>query len=1123
MCGPRELGPRDEGFASRGPGVAATCRRCGLPAHPGLGLQRAREPREYTPRHLAEKILSFRSALEGERKLVTVLFVDIKGSMELADEIGAELLHEVMDRFFAILSEGIHLFQGTINQFTGDGVMALFGAPIAHEDHARRACYAALHLNEDMRRYSAQLERDRGIGLGVRMGINSGEVVVGSIGDDLRMDYTAQGHTVGLAARIEQLTPPGSVYLSESTARLVDGFFRLRDQGEFEIKGLREPARIWELCGIGPLRTRLDRSYSRGLTTFVGRDAEMELLEDALERSLAGDTQIVGVIAAAGVGKSRLCLEFGQRCQERGTPVRVSHALAHGQLTPFLPVLQLLRTVFGIHDSEDEASVRKKITSTTLLLAPDLEEGLPLLFEFLGVPDPDFGPLALDPDTSQDRLLQIITRLLRAHHQQERGVFLLEDLHWLDSSSELFLEKFVESIVGTPTLLLVNFRPGYHAPWMSKPYYHEVALRPLDEEDVAQFLGHLLGDHPSVCELSQAIHQRCDGNPFFIEEVVQSLVDSGKLEGDRETYRLTTPVEHLSVPATVHAVLDARIDQLAEIEKMVLQAAAVVGNRFSEALLCSVLPVDAGALHRALESLIELEFIYECHLYPAANYAFTHPLTQEVAYHSQLSEARSRIHGQIAQALENLHADKLDENAALLAHHWEEAGDLIRAAGWHRRAAEWLGLSNISASDRHWRFVLEVAGDAPETPDAIELALIARIWLLQLAWRLGFPEEETTELFEQGVALARRIASESSVIILELTYAVYCGVVADHDGHYRYACDATRLAEQAGHQGLTRASRLSMLTALISQGRLAEALEATKNDRVSPVELLNRSPDDEALTQEVFTLGMRGVALSLAGRLDEAASELALTQQLADHIPAPETRGYIHAFCVEHALLTGDRGFALDHGTQAAALADETEIPLQIADGYLALGNAQVLAEQWDAALDSLGHALDVVNLRHALMAFRPRIYTALSRAHLGRGEAGQALECIEQVLDGNGATVARVVEINAQLALAQALLLARGSRAAEAIQDAIDRAIQNLERTSALAYRPAVHCILAEIAEHTNDHGARRIQLHNAHDLYRAMGAEAHARNIAAAIEHSVGPHVSTKAGVSRWAAGPA
>jgi len=1055
---------------------SADCERCGKPLLPHPTRRDPGVPSDYTPRHLAERILSTRSALEGQRKHVTVLFVDVKGSMELADEIDAELLHDIMDRFFAVLSEGIHRFQGTINQFTGDGIMALFGAPIAHEDHAQRACYAALYLNDELRRYSAELKRSLGITFSVRMGINSGEVVVGSIGDDLRMDYTAQGHTVGLAARMEQLADPGTIYLSEATAQMVAGFFHLRDLGLFEIKGLRNPVEVHDLQGIGPLRSRLDRSHARGLTTFVGRQEEMHVLETALDRAMKGNAQVVGVIAEAGIGKSRLCLEFAKRCRDRGIKVREAHAQAHGQLTPFLPVLEMLRGLFGIEAKEEPAEARKKIAGATLLLEPALVEGLPLLFEFLGVPDPDRDPLPLDPDARQRRLLGIITRLLHAKNRQEASLFLLEDLHWLDSSSELFLEKLVESIAGTQTMLLINFRPDYHAPWMNRSYYQQLPLTPLDQESASKFLLNLLGDHPSLRDLPQAIHQRCDGNPFFIEEVVQSLVDA----------------------------LDARIDQLGDTEKHVLQAAAIIGNRFSEALLLRILSLSEVELTTALQGLTRLEFIYECALYPTAEYAFVHPLTQEVSYRCQLKEGRTRIHDQVARALEEMYPDKLDELSGLLAHHCEEAGQTMRSAHWHQRAAEWIGLRNIEEAYCHWRIVLALIGDTADSPERVRFGLTARIWLLQLSWRLGFSHGETTRIYNRGIELAQIAEDEPARVVLNLLYALFRGVIGDHDGHYRYALQATQLSDDLGAADLSRAARLSMITALLYRGHLSEALEVSDSGFSSPEGESVETYLDDALTHRTYAVGLRGVLLSLAGRIDEASLQIRQAEELARQISEPETRGYVHGFCVQHAVLSGDVEMAIDHGTKAAQLADETEIPLQVADGYLALGDAQILAERWQDAIDSLGKTMEVIDSRRNLSAIQPRLYNSLAQAYLGKGDDARALYYTEEILAHAGVRDARIVELNARLTMVRALLVSTEREDADAIQGGIGTILDLVEKTGAYVYRPMVHLVFAEIAGLTLDSERRSLQLSRAHRLYSEMGARGHARSVAVLLaEH--------------------
>src|SRR5262245_26921140 len=479
------------------------CNGCGQ----GLAQKAARDPRAYTPQHLAMKILQSKAALEGARKQVTVLFADVKGSMELAEQLDPEVFHRVMERFAALLAEGVHRFEGTVTQFTGDGIMALFGAPIAHEDHARRACYAALSLQQELRRYADALRLEQGLNFSVRIGLNSGEVVVGTIGDDLRMDYTAQGHTVGLAARMEQIAAPDRVYLTEHTARLVTGFFRLGDLGPSALKGVREPLRVYELEGVGPARTRLEISGARGFSRFVGREAEMARLETALAGALEGKGQIVGVVADAGTGKSRLCYEFAQRCRARGVGVYEAHGAAHGKVIPLLPILEIMRAYFGVTEQDSDEQSRRKIAGTVLLVDKDLTDDVPLLLEFLGVPDPQHPVPRMDPEARQRRLLGIVRALIQGRSRREPAVLLMEDLHWFDEASMVFVEGVVEALPGTRTLLLLNFRPEYHPAWTQHDFT-ELPLLPLGPEAIANLLRDLLGTDASVAPLLEHIRAR---------------------------------------------------------------------------------------------------------------------------------------------------------------------------------------------------------------------------------------------------------------------------------------------------------------------------------------------------------------------------------------------------------------------------------------------------------------------------------------------------------------------------------------------------------------------------------------------------------------------------------------
>jgi class 3 adenylate cyclase len=686
------------------------CGECAVPLAPPESAAPVPDPRSYTPKHLADRILSTRSALEGERKQVTVLFADVSGSVALQEGIDPEEWHGVMDRFFQILADAVHRFEGTINQYTGDGIMPRFGAPIAHEDHAQRACYTALQLSDEVRRYADELRRERGLSFSARMGINSGEVVVGKIGDDLRMDYTAQGQTVNVASRVEEVAAPDRAYLGENTAKLVEGYFELRSLGAFDLKGVREPVPVYELQGIGKLRTRLDVSRARGFSRFVGRAEEMRALEAALARAEKGNPQIIGIVGDAGVGKSRLCFEFLERCRARGTMAQETHGVSHGKAIPFLPILKLFRSFFGITERDSDATAREKIAGRLLLLDETFRETLPVLFDFLGVASPDDPAPRMDPEARQRQLFAVVRGVIQARAGLETTVALLEDLHWFDGGSEAFLEPLLDAPPGARRLIVVNFRPEYHADWMQKSVYQQLPLQPLGPEAITDLLNELLGNHPSVAGLGELIRDRTRGNPFFIEEVVKSLAESGSLEGSAGSYRLVKPVADVAVPASVQGILASRIDHLPERDKQVLQTAAVIGRKFPESILTKVMELPDTDLAASLASLQSGEFIYQETLYPEAEYAFKHPLTEEVAYGSQLGERRRRIHGEVARAIQGTQPEKLDEQAPLLAYHWERAEELLEAAQWHRRAAEWAGVSDLNEAIRHWQSVRALVG-----------------------------------------------------------------------------------------------------------------------------------------------------------------------------------------------------------------------------------------------------------------------------------------------------------------------------------------------------------------------------------------------------------------------------
>ncbi len=1071
------------------------CNGCGQ----RLGETRAApppiEPRTYTPPHLAEKILASRAALEGERKQVTVLFADVKGSMELAEQLDPEAWHGVLDRFLQLLAEGVHRFDGTVNQYTGDGIMALFGAPIAHEDHAQRACWAALHLREKLRSYAHDVKRERGVALSVRMGLNSGEVVVGKIGDDLRMDYTAQGHTVGLAQRMEQLADPGSIYLAPETARLADGYVRLRDLGAFAVKGVRDPVRVHELEGPGAVRTRLDVSRARGFSRFVGRADEMAALETALGRTLDGHGQIVGVVAEAGTGKSRLCLEFAERCRAaRGLAVNEGHCVAHGKTIPFLPVLELLRHIHGITERDTPQAAREKIAGRLLLLDEGLRDSLPIVFDFLGVPDPERPLPPIDPEARQRRLLAILRQAVQARSRREAAVAWIEDLHWLDAASAPYVETLAEAVAGTRTLLLATFRPEFHARWMQRSHYQQLPLLPLREDATAELLRELLGPDASVTRLVARIAERAAGNPFFAEELVQTLAEHGALAGERGAYRLVQPVDTVMMPPTVQAVLAARIDRLPEREKDVLQAAAVIGREFSESVVRQVAAPTAGDLGSALANLTSAELVYEAAVFPEAVYAFKHPLTQEVAYGTQLVERRRHVHAAVARAIEGADSTKLDERAALVAHHWEAAGEALVAATWHQRAAEWVGLQDRAETLRHWQKVRTLVTPFPESPETRALGVMACDAMLLHGLFAAQTDEEAAALFAEGMELATRLDGAAPRIRLLLRLGVRYGLTGAIDEAKTPLAEAWRLADETDDPILQFLVRFSSTGWLISSGRFAEALPL-----IDELEMrCGRDPEFGATFTRFspygYLLAQRAGALVEQGRPLEALRESGNALEIARARRDPEMILFPSLMAVAACDILDDAPGAMGYVREGAvAVESGGEGVRQMF--LVSLGRAHLLAREWREAATALEQALALTRERRTGITIEGMILWCLAEALLGAGDLGGARERAEEAVTASRRRGTRVIEVAALLARAR-VAIAAGNATSAAERDLVD-AMARVDETGANRYRPLIHVERARLARLRGDEPARERELREACRLFAEMGATARSARI--------------------------
>ena len=1047
---------------------------------------RERRVADYTPKHLVEKILQSKSALEGERKQVTVLFADIQGSMHLATQLDPEHWHELLERYFAILTDAVHRFEGTVNQYTGDGIMALFGAPIAHEDHAQRACYAALQARDQLRAFADELRLTQGVNLGCRVGLNSGDVVVGKIGDDLRMDYTAQGATVGIAQRIEQLAAPGHVYLSGETERLVAGYFQLRPMGETDLKGLTEALPLFELEATGSARSRLDVAISRGLSRFVGRATEMQTLEAALARAESGHGQVIGIVGEPGLGKSRLCLEFVEQCRGQGLQVFEAHCPAHGKNIPYLPILELFRNYFEIKTDDNAPQARKKIAGTLLLLDAQLQATLPILFEFMGVSDPSRPPPRMDAEAKQRLLYELLHQVNRAQDAQgQLTVTLIDDLHWVDAGSDAFVNQLVSAVAGRRGLVVLNFRPEYVAAFAAKAHYQQLPLVPLGDAPLRELIADLIGREESVRELSNRIIEWTTGNPFYTEELINALVEAGDLTGHPGRYRLVTMLEHIVVPTNVRAVLAARIDRLPDGAKRLLQTAAVIGREFSGPLLEAVTDLTPSEHATALERLKAGDFMFERALYPIFEYAFKHPLTHEVAYQSQLQGRRAVVHGAVARALEAQAGDKLDEQAALLAHHCEAAGETLNAARWHRRAAEWAGLNDLRAALYHWQRARELAHVEREDQEATTLLALACSQALMFAMRLGESAAAIGELFEDGCAAAERTDDLALLAVLNAGYGGARGLnhaaVLDH---VRYAAEGARIADRAGDTGMRAGTRGHLMFGHSYCGQLAE-MERVGDEIVALAgedidlgrELLGYSPLLCAVFGRLFAIGnLRDPATALR--------EFPAAWQAAIDAGHPEQALWGLSYEVELR-------FALGHDEGIRALA-QTAIRLAENLGALneiiaAIVRSDALAfdNDWRASSELANETLRGVRQRGANRPREPRLLTqvAMAQLELGNLEAGRAAaqEAVDHVREYQTAFNPHgyAVLARAQLALAEPTA---------DITSTLDEYAALLVRSQFHVYEGELHELRARLAEREGQQSDLAAALTLSQDCYTRL-----------------------------------
>jgi class 3 adenylate cyclase/tetratricopeptide (TPR) repeat protein len=784
----------------------------------------AQPPLVYTPPYLAEKILTSRSALEGERKQVTVLFADVAGFTTLAEQLDPEVVHDIINRCFERITAEVHRFEGTINQYTGDGVMALFGAPIAHEDSPRRAVHAALGIQRAIRDVAEALQAERGLSLQMRIGINTGLVVVGKIGDDLRMDYTAMGDTTNLAARLQQMAQPGSVVISAATHQHVAGFFETHDLGELQVKG-RAPVHAFEVLRPRSHRTRFDVAVERGLTPLVGRERELATLRERFCEVKAERGQVVGIAAEAGMGKSRLVLEFRRALAQAGDAVTwlEGHCISFGQASPFLPLIELLRENFQIDEFDGEPEIIAKVEQGMRRL-DELEASIPAIRYLLSVDPGDAALAAMDGPTRRRHLFAALRTLALRGAQRRPLVLVIEDLHWIDTSSEEFLNTMLDAVAGVPLLLLVTYRIGYTPPFGSRSFYTTLTLHCFSEAETLAMAGQVLGTAPFPTELQTALMDKAEGVPLFIEEVTKTLLDLGVLQREHDGYRLVKSLSEVRVPDTIEGIIMARLDRLGDEGKRTVQLASVIGRQFLVRLLARVAGVSER-LDGLLRELQALEIIYEQGLLPEPAYIFKHAVIQDVAYNSLLLQRRKDLHRAVGEAIEDLYPDRLEEHYTELAHHCLEGERWDKALGYCQQAGEQaLARSAYREAVGYFEQALSALPHLPEQRDTLEQAIDLRLALRSALLPSGDLGRVLAYLHEAealGVALndPRRLA-QVSVLLSRHFY-----LRGAYDQSIVSGERALALATDVGDVILRARANLYLALGYIAQGNYRRAID----------------------------------------------------------------------------------------------------------------------------------------------------------------------------------------------------------------------------------------------------------------------------------------------------------
>ena len=1065
------------------------CKKCGADlreSRPSSAIDYS-QPLSYTPKHLADKILADRTTIEGERKQVTVLFADVKGFTSISEKLDPEEVQTLISECLVFFTEEIHRYEGAVAQFLGDGVMALFGAPIAHEDAPQRALYAALAIRERLREYSEKL-KVQGIDFNMRIGLNTGLVVVGRIGDDLTMEYTAMGDTVNLASRMESTAQPGTIQVSENTYRLTEGYFEFKPLGEIELKGKKEPVKAYLLLGAGQVKTRLGVAEMRGLTPFVGRQKELDQLTECFGRAKKGQGQVVGIVGEPGVGKSRLLLQFRNLLPQGEYSYLKGECLHFGEAMAYLPIVNALRAYFDIEEGEPQLLSQKKLQQRISQLDKRLMGMLPPLQELLSLKVEDEQYLRLEPPLKRARIFEALWSLLVRESQNLPLVLAVEDLQWIDKTSEEFLGYIIARLGGARIMLIILYRPEYNNLWTSKTYYSQIRVDELTLETSAEMVQAILKEGKAAQDLTQLILYKAAGNPLFMEEFTRSLLERGYIERKDGHYVLTVKPSDIQVPETVQGIISARMDRLEKVLKETLQIASVIGREFAYRIL-QVLTGMQDELRAYVFNLQELEFIYEKSLFPELEYIFKHDLTQEVAYNSLLLKRRREIHERIGKAIEELYSERLEEFYEVLAHHYSRSDNTDKAY-------EYLVLAGIKAGYGYsiweaYRFCKEailVLNRGPQTEENKRKGIEIRLLIAVAMSALGYPEDPL-EVVEEGVKLARELGDEGSVAKFYSQVGLFYAHRGDQTKAIGYGERALEQAEKIGGVALVAPVAYNLCGVYCESGDHLKIVELSQRT-IALIEGTGTQTESFGGPFNICAalLSMNGDCRGYLGDFETGQDMCEKGLRLATESGQFDS-AWSENFFGSLLINKGDGENAVKHLKEMLRFFEQTQATYllgtvygQLALGYYLLGDLENARKQAERAIE--------IDTEAGINIWLSNAYIALGEVYLDSGDLKMARSSTERALNLTQKNGEKINEGTSRILLGRVLGKEHISQSARA-KEYILEGIKILEEREVVARSAVGYLYLGELYADMGQKEKALETLKKAEGAFRKMGMD--------------------------------